>query len=219
MVSLCSGAFAVAAAGLLDDREVATHWVHAAELAQTFESVAVDSCVLYVDDGDILTSAGTAASIDLCLHIVRLDHGVEIANQVARRMVVPPHRDGGQAQYVDHPIDELPGHELFADALAWAEANLADDVTVEILAERSAMSPRTFARRFNSTTGTTPHQWLTSLRIQHAQRLLESTDYSIDHIAGLCGLGSGANLRQHVQRQVRTTPSNYRNTFQVACET
>ena len=218
IVSLCSGVFALAAAGLLDGREVATHWAHAAEFAQTFDSVSVDCCVLYVDDGDILTSAGTAAGIDLCLHLVRLDHGVEVANQVARRMVVPPHRDGGQAQYVDHPIDELPGHELFADALAWAEANLADDITVERLAGRSAMSPRTFARRFTSTTGTTPHQWLTQLRIQYAQRLLESTDHSIDHIAGLCGLGSGANLRQHFQRHVRTTPSNYRATFQVVCE-
>ncbi len=218
IVSLCSGVFALAAAGLVADRQVTTHWAHASEFAQEFESVAVDCCVLYVDDGDILTSAGTAAGIDLCLHIVRLDHGVEIANQVARRMVVPPHRDGGQAQYVDHPIDELPGHELFADTLAWAERHLAEEITVEQLAERSAMSPRTFARRFTSTTGTTPHQWLTSLRIQYAQQLLESTDHPIDRIAELCGLGSGANLRQHFQRTVRTTPSNYRNTFQVVCE-
>jgi transcriptional regulator GlxA family with amidase domain len=160
-----------------------------------------------------LTSAGTAASIDLSLHIVRLDFGAEIANAVARTMVVPPHRDGGQAQYVDHPIDSRDGSELFGETLAWAEANIADPITIDDLARRSAMSPRTFARRFSETNGTTPHQWLTHQRVQLAQRLLESTNHSVEYIATAAGLGTATNLRLHFQRIVKTTPTQYRRTF------
>lgn len=216
VVSLCTGAFVLAAAGLLDGRRATTHWLFADDLASQYPAIDVDPAVLYVDDGDVLTSAGTAASIDLCLHLVRIDHGAEVANQVARRMVVPPHRDGGQAQYVDHPIDVLPGRDLFTDTLAWIEQNISSDLSVNDLAARSAMSPRTFARRFAASTGTTPHQWITSQRIHLAQRLLETTDLAIERIATDCGLGTATNLRIHFQRVVHTTPSQYRSTFQHA---
>lgn len=216
MVSLCTGAFVLADAGLLDGRRATTHWMHAERLAREHPEIDVDPSVLYVDNGDVLTSAGTASSIDLCLHIVRLDHGAEIANQLARRMVVPPHRDGGQAQYVDHPIDTRPGRDLFAETLDWAVEHLSTSITVDELAERSAMSPRTFARRFVESTGTTPHQWLISQRVQAAQRMLESTDHTIEFIADACGFGTAANLRAHFQRAVHTTPSRYRDTFRLS---
>lgn len=213
LVSLCSGSFILAEAGLLDGRTTTTHWMHAEEFRARHPDIGLDPAVLYIDDGDILTSAGTAASIDLCLHLVRCDFGAEVANGVARRMVVPPHRDGGQAQYVDHPIDDLPGSELFSDAIEWAEANLGEPITVDALAARAAMSPRTFARRFSATTGTTPHQWLTHQRVNMARRLLESTDASIERIATDAGFGSATNLRSHFQRLVKTTPTQYRRTF------
>ena len=213
MVSLCTGAFALAAAGLLDGRRATTHWMFAGELAARYPEVDVDPAVLYVDEGDILTSAGTAASIDLCLHLVRIDHGAEIANVIARHMVVPPHRDGGQAQYVDHPIDVLPGHDLLGATLVWIEDHLTRELSVNELAARSAMSPRTFARRFAASTGTTPHQWITRQRVQLAQRLLETTDLSIERVATEAGFGTATNLRQHFQRIVHTTPTQYRSTF------
>jgi transcriptional regulator GlxA family with amidase domain len=216
IMSVCTGAFILAAAGLLDGRPATTHWAHAAELAARYPKIKLDPGVLYVDDGDILTSAGTAAGIDLCLHIVRQDHGAEIANGVARRMVVPPHRDGGQAQFVDQPLPDLPACDPFTEALVWVEAHLGDPISVEDLAARSAMSPRTFARRFRATTGTTPHQWLLRQRVLLAQRLLETSDLSVDRIAGRCGLGTATNLRQHFQRLLRTTPNAYRRTFQTA---
>lgn len=215
IVSLCTGAFVLAAAGLLDGRPATTHWMWADELARRHPEVRVDPNVLYVDDGDVLTSAGTAASIDLCLHLVRKDFGAEIANIVARRLVVPPHRDGGQAQYVDHPVADHPGVDWFDEALAWAEANVREPITIEDLATRSAMSTRTFTRRFRAATGTTPHAWLTQQRVQLAQRLLETTDRSVEWIADECGLGTAANLRLHFQRIVCTSPIKYRRTFQV----
>lgn len=215
LVSLCTGAFVLAAAGLLDGRRATTHWMNADELAATYPSIDVDPGVLYVDDGDILTSAGTAASIDLCLHIVRNDFGADIANTVARHMVVPPHRDGGQAQYVDHPLHDLPGSEHFDEALRWAEQRLGEPLTVADLARRSAMSPRTFARRFRAVTGTTPHQWLIHKRVQVAQRLLETTDHPVERIADECGFGTATNLRLHFQRTVHTSPTRYRRTFQL----
>ena len=215
IVSLCTGAFVLAAAGLLDGRPATTHWMWADELARRHPEVRVDPNVLYVDDGDVLTSAGTAASIDLCLHLVRKDFGAEIANIVARRLVVPPHRDGGQAQYVDHPVADHPGVDWFDEALAWAEANVREPITIEDLATRSAMSTRTFTRRFRAATGTTPHAWLTQQRVQLAQRLLETTDRSVEWIADECGLGTAANLRLHFQRIVCTSPLKYRRTFQV----
>jgi AraC family transcriptional activator FtrA len=215
IVSLCTGAFVLAAAGLLDDRPATTHWMYADEMARRYPRVKIDPNVLYVDDGDILTSAGSAASIDLCLHLVRNDFGAEIANTVARRLVVPPHRDGGQAQYVDHPVADDPGVDWFDEALTWAQAHLGEPITIDDLAERSAMSARTFARRFRASTGTTPHAWLTQQRVQLAQRLLETTDRSVEWIADECGLGTAANLRIHFQRIVCTTPVKYRQCFQV----
>jgi transcriptional regulator GlxA family with amidase domain len=214
IVSVCTGAFIVAAAGLLDGRRATTHWMHVDEFTARFPGVKVDRDVLYVDEGDVLTSAGTAAGIDLCLHIVRLDYGAEVANAVARRMVVPPHRDGGQAQFVRDPISDRPPGDPFAETLVWVQEHLADPLTVDDLARRSAMSPRTFARRFRDTTGTTPHQWLVRQRVLLAQRLLESSDLSIDLLAQRTGFGTAANLRQHFQRVVRTSPQAYRRVFQ-----
>ncbi len=188
--------------------------MHTEELARRYPKVMLDAGVLYVDDGDILTSAGTAAGIDLCLHVVRLDYGAEIANMVARRMVVPPHRDGGQAQFVDQPLPDLPADDPFTETLVWIQEHLGEALSVNDLAARSAMSPRTFARKFRATAGTTPHQWLLRQRIMMSQRLLETTDLSIDVIAERCGLGTATNMRQHFQHIVRTAPNSYRRTFQ-----
>jgi AraC family transcriptional activator FtrA len=214
LMSFCSGAFALAATGLLDGRRMTTHWMYADILAERFPRMIVDPRVLYVDDGDILTSAGTAAGIDLALHVVRQDYGAEIANQVARRMVVPPHRSGGQAQFVSPPVPPVAGPDPFGTTLEWAAANLGEPLTVEMLAARAFMSPRTFARRFKEATGATPLQWLLNQRIHAAQGLLESSDESIERIAALCGFGTAANLRIHFQRALSTSPMAYRRTFQ-----
>jgi transcriptional regulator GlxA family with amidase domain len=203
----------LAEAGLLDGRRATTHWAHAEEFAAQFPAVKLDPGVLYVDEGDVLTSAGTAAGIDLCLHVVRNDFGADVANAVARRMVVPPHRDGGQAQYVDDPMPDGPGADLFGETMAWLQEHLGEPLTVEDLAHRSAMSPRTFARRFRATTGTTPMQWVLRQRVLLAQRLLETTDEPVDRVAELAGFGSPAALRQHFNRMVRTSPTAYRRTF------
>ncbi len=214
IVSICTGAFILAAAGLLDGRRVTTHWMNADELASTHPTVSVDPSVLYVDDGDIATSAGTASGIDLCLHLVRTDHGADVANVIARRMVVPPHREGGQAQYIEYPMVSADRDDDLLDlTLAWARERLNEPLTVEQLAQRAAMSPRTFARRFNDATGTTPHQWLTGERVRLAQRLLESTDHSIDWIAHDAGFGSATNMRQHFQRFLGVAPGRYRVVF------
>ncbi|MGH9018670.1 MAG: DJ-1/PfpI family protein, partial [Acidimicrobiales bacterium] len=165
IASLCTGAFIVAAAGLLDGRRATTHWAECPALARRYPAVTVDAGVLFVDEGDVLTSAGGAASIDLCLHLVRADRGAEVATAVARQLVVPPQRDGGQAQYIDSPLPDLDDDNLFADTWAWLQQHLGDDVAVGDLAARSAMSPRTFARRFVATTGTTPYQWLVRQRV------------------------------------------------------
>lgn len=217
MVSVCSGAFVLAAAGLLDGKRATTHWMHAASLARRFPKVEVDPRVLYVDEGDVLTSAGTAAGIDLCLHIVRRDHGAEVANALARRMVVPPHRDGGQAQFVDGPVpDDDDGNGSLADLLDWMVENLDRPLTVDDLARRAAMSPRTFARRFRAAAGTTPRQWLLRQRVLLAQRLLETTDEPVEQVALRCGFGSAAGLRQHFQREVANSPLAYRHAFRQA---
>ena len=213
VLSVCSGAFALAHAGLLDGRRATTHWRHADALAAQFPRIEVDPNVLYVDDGQVMTSAGTASGIDLCLHVVRLDHGADVANAVARRMVVPPHRDGGQAQYVNSPVAIEPAGAPLSSTLDWAVAHLDEPLTVEQLARHAAMSPRTFARRFRDVTGTTPLQWVLRQRIVRAQQLLESTDLSIDHIATECGFGSAAVLRTHFRRMVDTSPDRYRRTF------
>jgi AraC family transcriptional regulator, transcriptional activator FtrA len=214
IVSLCTGAFALAAAGLLDGRRATTHWTECGDLARRYPKVTVDPGVLFVDEGDILTSAGSAAGIDLCLHLVRQDYGAEIATQLARQLVVPPQREGGQAQYINAPMPELDSSSLFADTLTWLQEHLNEPVTVEELAARSAMSPRTFARRFLASTGTPPYQWLLRQRIQLAQRLLEMTDLPIDSVAETSGFSTAANLRKHFSRAVHTSPQGYRRTFQ-----
>jgi AraC family transcriptional activator FtrA len=214
IISLCTGAFAVAAAGLLDGRRATTHWTECAELAGRYPLVTVDPGVLFVDEGDILTSAGSAAGIDLCLHVVRHDYGTEIATQLARQLVVPPQRDGGQAQYIDAPMPEVDSSSLFADTVCWLQEHLNEPITVEDLAARSAMSPRTFARRFLASTGTTPYQWLLRQRVQLAQRLLEMSDLPIDAVAEQSGFSTAANLRKHFGRAVHTSPHAYRRTFQ-----
>jgi AraC family transcriptional activator FtrA len=214
IISFCTGTFLLAAAGLLDGHRVTTHWAWAAELARLYPHVQVDADKLYIDEGQILTSAGTAAAIDLSLHVVRQDYGAEVAAAVARRMVVPLHRDGGQAQYIETPIIPTPDEgEPFASILAWIAAHLHEDLTVEQMAAQAVMSPRTFARRFRATLGTTPHQWLLQQRIVMAQRLLETTNETIEHIATCCGFGSAAALRQHFQRLLHTSPQAYRSAF------
>ena len=214
IVSLCTGAFALAGAGLLDGRRATTHWTECDELARRHPKVTVDPGVLYIDEGDILTSAGSAAGIDLCLHVVRQDYGTEIATQLARQLVVPPQRDGGQAQYIDAPMPELDSSSLFADTVCWLQEHLDEPITVEELAARSAMSLRTFARRFLASTGTTPYQWLVRQRVQLVQRLLETSGLPIDEVAEKSGFSTAANLRKHFSRAVHTSPQAYRRTFQ-----
>ena len=214
ILSVCSGAFVLAAAGLLDGRRATTHWMHAEALAARYPEIDVDPDVLYVDEGDVMTSAGTAAGIDLCLHVVRLDFGAEIANAVARRMVVPPHREGGQAQFVEAPMTSgEPGTDRFAATLEYMLEHLDEPLSVEAMADRAAMSPRTFARRFRATTGTTPGQWLVRQRVLLAQRLLETTDDPVELIALHCGFGTAAGLRLHFRRVLDTSPLVYRRTF------
>ncbi len=213
LVSYCTGAFLLAAAGLLDGRRVTTHWLWATELASRYPALVVDPRVLYIDDGQILTSAGTAAAIDLSLHIVRQDYGAEIAAAVARRMVVSPHREGSQAQYIETPLPPARQSEPFGTTLAWMAEHLHHHLTVEQMAARALMSPRTFARRFRATYGATPYQWLLQQRILLAQRLLETTSDSVEGIATRCGFGSGATLRLHFQRLLAVSPQAYRNAF------
>jgi len=213
LLSFCTGAFVLADAGVLRDRRATTHWNAADELAARYPDTVVDPCVLYVDGGQVLTSAGAAASFDLALHVVRLDHGADVANAVARGLVVPPHRDGGQAQYVGAPVAPEPGPDPFRDTLDWAIEHLGEPLSVGELAARSLMSARTFARHFRAVVGATPHQWLLRQRVLAAQQLLETTDRSIDRIADDVGFGSAATLRMHFQRVVHTTPQAYRRTF------
>jgi transcriptional regulator GlxA family with amidase domain len=213
VLSLCTGAFVLAAAGLLDGRTATTHWSECADLARRYPRVRVDPGVLYVDEGDVLTSAGSAASVDLCLHVVERDYGAEIAARVARDLVVPLYRSGGQAQYIEAPIYLPDNGDLFADTMEWLRTHLAEPVTVADLADRSAMSPRTFARRFLASTGTTPLAWLTRERLRFAQRLLETSDVAVDLVAHESGFGSPDNLRKHFARTLRTTPQAYRRTF------
>ncbi len=216
VLTVCSGAFAVAAAGVLDGRRATTHWLYAATMAQMYPAIEVDPNVLYVQDGRIITSAGTAAGLDACLHLLRLELGAEMANTIARRMVVPPQRDGGQAQFIATPLPVSPSQSL-APVTDWMLANLRQDLTVDQLAARAHMSPRTFARRFKADLGTTPAAWLARQRLIHAQRLLEQTDLGLDAIAYECGFGSAAVLRQNFSRTLGTTPTAYRARF--SCQT
>jgi AraC family transcriptional regulator, transcriptional activator FtrA len=213
MVSLCSGAFVLAAAGVLDGMRATTHWQQAEKLASWYPQVEVDPSVLYVDNGNVLTSAGRSAGLDLCLHIVRRDFGAHVANRLARSMVVPAHRPGGQAQYVDHSVPATDDDGLGA-VLQWALANLAQPLTVDALALQAKMSSRTFARRFSEATGTTPRQWLLNQRLNRARELLESTTLPIDQVSEHSGLGSAANLRHHFSTLVGTNPTDYRRAFQ-----
>ncbi len=214
LVSICSGVFLLAETGLLDGKRVTAHWRHADRLKALYPSLHIEPDVLYVDEGSILTSAGSAAGIDLGLHIIRLDYGAEIANEIARRLVMPPHRDGGQAQYVrDSGRSPLEGG--LAPVLEWAQSHLAKELSVEDFAWKAKMSPRTFARRFREQTGTTPHQWLTHQRLFAAQRRLETTEETIDQIAEAVGMQTAVTLRQHFSRALRTTPTVYRRRFRL----
>lgn len=212
VMSVCSGAFILGEAGLLDGRRCTTHWTYAAELARRFPDADVDPDVLYVDDRRVLTSAGTAAGIDACLYLMRKEFGERVVTRLARRMVVPPHRDGGQQQYVETPLPPLDADTL-RESLDWMGEHLSEDITVEVLAAHAHMSPRTFARRFRAETGTTPHHWLTGQRVLLAQRLLEEGDRTIDEVADLAGFGSAPLLRHHFVKRVGTTPQAYRRTF------
>jgi len=213
VLSVCSGAFLLGEAGLLDGRECTTHWKYADELQRRFPKAKVDPRVLYVDDGNLLTSAGTAAGIDLCLHLVRREQGTALATKLARRMVVPPHRDGCQAQYVDIPLPEEPDAPTLSPLLQWISENLGQPHTVESLATSVYMAPRTFARRFKAETGATPHDWLTTQRVLLARRVLEETDLGIDTVATRCGFGDAAAMRHHFAKRLGVTPQAYRSTF------
>ncbi len=214
IMSLCTGAFVLAEAGLLDGRRATTHWAECDDLARRYPDVSVDPAVLFVDDGDILTSAGSAASIDLCLHVVRNDYGTEVATQLARQLVVAPQRDGGQAQFIDTPLPTLEDSNMFADTVTWAQEHLNEPLTVNDLAARAAMSPRTFARRFLAATGTTPHQWVQRQRVHLAQRMLEASDLPIEAVARGSGFCTAGNLCKQFQRIIQTSPQAYRRAFQ-----
>lgn len=212
LLSVCSGSFILGAAGVLDGRRATTHWMYARTMAEMYPAIDIDPDVLFVQDGRIITSAGTAAGIDACLHLLRQEIGAELTNRIARRMVVPPQRDGGQAQYIDRPIASPPSDSLAAVS-NWAVENLREELSVDQLASRAHMSPRTFARRFRAEHGSTPASWLAKQRVIHAQRLLERTDLGLDVIAEECGFGSAAVLRQNFSRILATTPTAYRSTF------
>jgi len=212
VASLCTGAFVLAAAGLLDGRRATTHWAHTDELAARYPAVEVDPDVLYVDNGSVLTSAGKAAALDLCLHLVRLDHGSSVANAAARRLVVPPLRAGGQAQFLTAPMPAQDNHPLGA-LFPWVIERLDRPLTVEDLARRARMSSRNLGRHFRAATGTTPLQWLLTQRIRRAQELLENTDHSVDAIATATGMGTATTLRRHFNRTVGVPPDTYRRTF------
>ncbi|TWE17397.1 transcriptional regulator GlxA family with amidase domain [Kitasatospora atroaurantiaca] len=214
IIGLCTGAFVLAAAGLLDGRPATTHWMYAPTLAKRYPRVHVDPRELFVDDGDVLTSAGTAAGIDLCLHVVRSDHGAEAANALARRLVVPSRRGGGgQAQYIDQSLPEEIGNDPLAEVVTWALENLNQQFDVEVLAARAYMSRRTFDRRFRTLTGSAPLQWLITQRVLQAQRLLETSELSVDDVARRCGFRSPVALRGHFRRQLGVSPAAYRTSY------
>jgi len=211
VISVCTGAFALAHAGLLDGRRAATHWGWAEALAARFPAVEVDPAALYVDEGEVMTSAGVSAGIDLSLHVIRKDFGAAVGARVARRMVAPPHREGGQAQFIESPLAEDDGS--LEQTRRWAAERLAEPLDVAAMARHAAVSPRTFARRFREETGTTPLQWLLARRVIEARRLLEETDLPIEEIASRSGFGTPASLRDHFRRATETTPMAYRRSF------
>ncbi|MEV6576387.1 helix-turn-helix domain-containing protein [Streptomyces sp. NPDC051577] len=209
----CVGVFALAAAGLLDGRRATTHWRFARLLADRHPEVTVEPDALYIDEGRVTTGAGAAAGFDLCLHLLRREHGAATANAVARDLVLPAHRDGGQAQYLAAPAPESAGDERLAGVLAWARENLHQPLPVAELARRALMSKRSFARRFTAATGTTPHAWLRNLRLSAAEELLETTDLPVEEIARRVGYGSAAVLREQFVRRRGVPPRSYRRTF------
>ncbi|OLE24689.1 MAG: AraC family transcriptional regulator [Catenulispora sp. 13_1_20CM_3_70_7] len=215
VASLCSGAFVLAAAGLLDGRRATTHWLYAEEFGRRFPRVDFDPAVLYIDHGDVLTSAGATAGIDLCLAMVAADHGAHVANILARRLVAPAHRAGGQAQYVDTPVRQVPetARDGLGPLLDWIRLNLAEPLTVTDLARQANVAERTLIRRFHTAVGTTPGRWLIEQRVLHARRLLETTDLPVERVAHDCGLGGAANLRHHFTEAVGVAPSDYRRAF------
>lgn len=213
LVSICSGAFALAAAGVLDGRRATTHWIYVDQLQRRYPDVDVDPAPLYVDGGDVLTSAGCAAGLDLCLHIVRCDHGVRVANDVARRLVIAPHRAGGQAQYIETPVPEPATDGRIAAGMAWALEHLDTPITLDQLAAQSSLSRRSYLRQFAKATGTTPIKWLIDQRIQASLPLLESSSLAVEQIAARVGFESAVTYRHHFTRQLRTTPSEYRACF------
>lgn len=215
LVSFCSGAFVLASAGVLDGRRATTHWKYAQRLARDYPLVNVDPGVLYIDDGQVLTSAGTAAGIDLSLHIIRSDHGARVARHIARQMVVAPHRDGGQAQFVLTPVPD-PTEDGVSRAMQYALARLDQDLGLAELASVACMSPRNFTRRFREVTGTTPIRWLSHQRLSRVRELLEETDLPIEGIAARTGFGSAVTLRQRFARHLYTSPTAYRRAFRMA---
>jgi AraC family transcriptional activator FtrA len=217
LLSICSGSFVLAATGLLDGRRATTHWRYADELQRRYPQIQVDPDVLYVDEGEILTSAGSAAGLDLCLHLVRRDHGPAIANQVARRLVIPPHRDGGQAQFLQRPVDKLERGSL-SELMDKMRRRLGEPLRIAELAQLAAMSERTFMRRFHAAAGMSPADWITRIRVDRARELLESTALSIDLIAARTGLGTSTTLRHHFRRKVGVSPVEYRKRFSQAVQ-
>jgi transcriptional regulator GlxA family with amidase domain len=216
VAGLCSGAFVLAAAGLLDDRPATTHWAMAPLLAARYPKIKVQESVLFVDDGDVLTAGGGAAGMDLGLHLIRVLRGAEVANRLARAMVVPPHRPGGQAQYIQSPVPEPAEDDPVGETMTWALTQLDQLLPVDALARRANMSRRNFDRRFREITGATPANWLTHQRVIRAQQLLESTALPVDEIARYCGFSSAAALRPHFRRLVGVAPASYRETFGVS---
>ncbi|MFE2263508.1 GlxA family transcriptional regulator [Streptomyces griseosporeus] len=212
LASICTGSYVLAAAGVLDGRPATTHWADADRFQRMFPRVRVDPDVLFIDDGDVLTSAGVAAGLDLCLHMVRRDHGTAVANEVARRTVVPPYRDGGQAQYIERPVPD-PQQATTTAARAWALGRLHEPIQLRDMAAQEAMSVRTFTRRFREETGVSPGQWLTQQRVERARQLLESTGLSVDQVARRAGFGTAQSMRQHLQAALGVTPTAYRRTF------
>jgi len=213
IVSICSGAFALAAAGLLDGRRAATHWRYADELQRRHPEIEVDADVLYVDDGDVLTSAGSAAGIDLCLHLVRRDHGAQIANHVARRLVVSPHRDGGQAQFIEQPVAPSPDDDPVARTMAWALEHLHEPLSLPQLARHAHLSPRSFTRHFRRAAGTSPARWLLDQRVRASLELLEASDLPVEQVGAAVGIPSPAAFRRHFARAMGVAPATYRRAF------
>lgn len=212
IVSVCTGAFALAAAGLLDGKRATTHWRNAGRLQALYPHVAVDADVLYIDQGSVSTSAGVAAGIDLCLHLVRKDYGIEAANSIARRMVVAPHREGGQVQFMERAV--AAPLALFAETCAWARQNMAAPLTIDDMADHAGWAPGSFARKFTLEAGMTPLKWLNDQRLAEACRLLETTDLTVQAVASKSGMGTTANFRVHFTRKLNTTPSSYRRLYQ-----